>query len=715
MPQIRNAQGQLVETTEEEIQKLAATQGTPLPASPAAASGIGASPDSAKMAGTPAQKQAVFQQAAQAQPQTLASAQRYDGAARDATEQEKAAQEKVERLQELGSLGTRVQSLVEQKIKAQEAELRVNEQALQDAGLTSSAAQLLQDVINAPPESREAALVQAANALGLETTGAIGSFIEGPAQAVASLGGENVAFTVGELELENKTQIAADLGIDEEALNAMSVDELEQSVRDLEAREYNRVQDLKAQLSTASPAKRQQILRELRSLSYLGVTGLEQELDALEEEVKSGKSVTIGGQTLSLQQVLEDDALSEVLREALEDEDRFEQLQEESPELAEFLDAQRVALEDTLATVKEATSDFASTQQEFDAFVDGVPSTILGAIHGEVPQFVTQAEREEIEAGIKNNGLYQATQQNSDLLLKVQGKPKLAEQLAEFGVDDINNMWEATQDVQQDGMIEALSGIDGDTTDMIVSPAQAMKVLDTKKRLATLSNKVKGNAGIQKAVQDGDLNLDDMKRLDKNPNISVNLYLDNKRVNAQWERAKASDNIEEYLFGPGTTLKEIQTAYRVAKGYKNRSRYREGYDAYSMLDVDGDGRIDAGELRTAGDSLLADKSRTHQAESGVDYGAIRNRLIRSNPDGFMDKFNQEATENALRRKQRELEEDRKRRVAESKKKPKKKKKKYADVRDKKGKLISVDDSRGDRRLKKRDDVVLTTGPTFVTN
>ena len=661
MPQIRNAQGQLVETTEEEIQKLAAQQGTPLPASPAAASGIGASPDAAKMAGTPAQKASVFQQAAQSAPQSLQQAQRYEGAARDATAQEQAAQDKAKRLQELGTLGTRVQGLVEQKIKAQEAELRVNEQALQDAGMNAEATSLLQAVLSSPPENREAALVAAANQLGLETTASIGQFITGPEQAVASLGGEQLAFTVGELELEDKPQIAADLGVDEATLNAMSVDELEKSVQELEAREFNRVQDLKAELPNASPAKRQRILRQLRSLSYMGVTGLEQELDALEEEVKSGKSVTIGGQTLSLQQVLEDDALSDVIRDALQDEDRFEQLKEESPELAEFLDAQRVALEDTLSEVRKSTTDFASTQQEFDTFVDSVPSAVLGAIHGdEVPQFVTQAEREQIEQKVRNNGLYQATQQNSDLLLKVQSKPALAGLLAKHPAEDINSMWEATQDVQQDETIEALSGVDGDV-DMITNMAQASKVLDTKKRLATISNKVKNNASIQTAIREGDLDISDLKKLDKNPNVSVELYIDNKRVQSQWERVKKSDaDIAEFLFGAGTGKRDANAAYKKAASLKGTSKeFKRMHDMYASLDVNKDGKIEARELRKA----LPSKGLVDNSVGGMDYGSIVRRLRGASPALVSKKAE-------VARKQQELEERKAKLDAENKRRAK---------------------------------------------
>jgi len=114
--------GKLVEVTEEEarsLANLAEDQGLPgTPISPKAAAGLGATEDQIKMAGTKSQKTEALRLDV-APEETLTQERRLQKSRQELTTQEQLAEQKAEKLRRLGSLESRVDTLISEQFSQQ--------------------------------------------------------------------------------------------------------------------------------------------------------------------------------------------------------------------------------------------------------------------------------------------------------------------------------------------------------------------------------------------------------------------------------------------------------------------------------------------------------------------------------------------------------------------------------------------------------------------
>ena len=380
---IRGPGGRLQLASQETVQQKAQQLGIAPPITALGTAGLGTTAQQRAMAGTPQQKQAAFQVA---QDQTIQEAQRRRQFRTEMTAEEEQAKEKSQTLQNLGELGDRVQDLLNQALAQQGAEvsqqLQVNQQALEGAELQGGVSQdafsqALQSLADpaADEQSKNQALVTINTALGKDPSAPVsmeelkqffGDFDEQTAQSVAAAIPDQLLFTedlATSLGFNNLQEVADTLGTTPDVLQEMSVREVDDLVRGLQAQQFNRVQEIKARLAdpNVSAAEKEALFDELRELGSAGVRASEQQVQQLVEELGEAPEVEIGGQRMTIDQALNDEKISAMVVDYLTNPNS--PVAEELPEdFKAFIDRNKDALMEAAADVKEDIKAFKEIQ-----------------------------------------------------------------------------------------------------------------------------------------------------------------------------------------------------------------------------------------------------------------------------------------------------------------------------------------------------------------
>jgi hypothetical protein len=301
---------QMVEVSEEEaksLQQLAQGQQMPAtPITPVGAAAIGATPKQADMAGTKAQKVQLGQQ------QTATGQQRLEQARVQQTAPEQQAEQKAQKLRQLGSLESRVDDFIAQQFAQKvptSVQLSVNQQAIaalpaeQQASMNTALTEY-QAAVNANDQNAiNAALVKINQATGgvLQTSDQVADYLQ---SASASVGGQiagQVTDTakLGQIDMTN-------LGVTDEELGQllgpnwqeMSVGELRQQIANVRQDEFSRMNALQRELTNPATtgARRQEIMSEIRDLGATGTATQEAEMVDLERAIDEADIVEFGGQ-----------------------------------------------------------------------------------------------------------------------------------------------------------------------------------------------------------------------------------------------------------------------------------------------------------------------------------------------------------------------------------------------------------------------------------
>ena len=185
---LTNQGGSLIEQTEEQYKKLMRTPGQQ-PLSSAGAAAMGASPDQSKRVGTEAQKQAAAR-VNMAPTQTAQQATRTTPQPQQQLPTQQAAKEKADRIRQLGTLGTRVEGLIQQRLdqlEASKAQVQVNNDAINALPSTQrdAARKALTDYLQVSATGnaakQQAALKQLSSLLGVDalTSDGIKNYYQG--------------------------------------------------------------------------------------------------------------------------------------------------------------------------------------------------------------------------------------------------------------------------------------------------------------------------------------------------------------------------------------------------------------------------------------------------------------------------------------------------------------------------------------------------------
>jgi len=376
--------GQLQDVSEEELSSLSGIAGRQAPpTTPVEAGVIGANPDQAKMAGTPAQKTNALRLGIQGATQ-LQDALRREQTRSTATSEEAAGMAKGESLKKLGGLEGRVDAQARQII-ANAATVASPEQA-----------EIRQEIEGVSPENQAAAQTAITNfranpadpAVALALNVALGktqivdqlkpeelaNLFLTPEEQVAK--GTGDAFqdnvTVQDLDITSLgytdiNELAELLGIPPEELQNLSVRQLIEETQAQVEQEFNRTENIRAASENPNlgPAERAEARKQLREMGAVGVKSAETEIDKLAQDIEDDVTVTFAGQEMAISDMLDNDYLSSLAIAYLQSEpgdEARESLKESEPELVAWLEKNRAALDNVMEGMDAGLTEFADIQ-----------------------------------------------------------------------------------------------------------------------------------------------------------------------------------------------------------------------------------------------------------------------------------------------------------------------------------------------------------------
>jgi hypothetical protein len=380
----------LFQTSNEELQNLAAQKGlTQAPSTPLGTNSIGGTPKQADMTGSKAQKQALLGNAGQQPKQTLQQAQATQQPSSALTQQEQAAQQKSQQLNNLGSLGSRVQSIISGQLWQQSASSQPV-QSLEVAenpnltGLTPSSnydptqfkSLLEQYSYNQDPNT----LAQINTMLGRTQTSTLSAAdIQAFYKPVGSQVGSQLAaatpdtITVGQVDptklgFQSADQMAQLLNIPLDQIASMSLTDLQTAVKAEQQKEFSNIQGLKAKIADPNigDAERQQAQQQLAQMSQAGVTGTEAQVGQTANQVANADTVTLAGKSYQVKDLLSDQGISDIVSAYLNndpaDADWRKQLEAQSPDLVKWIQSNQAQLTGVMTKVGQGVKDFQDIQ-----------------------------------------------------------------------------------------------------------------------------------------------------------------------------------------------------------------------------------------------------------------------------------------------------------------------------------------------------------------
>lgn len=383
----RDQSGQLVEQTQEEVQSLAQKAGLAAPPiTPVGQAAIGANADQQKMAGTPMQKSAALSMASGASPDlNLQDALRRQQVRTETTVAEQGRIQKSENLQNLGSLGDRVNDFInaqKTKLDTQAAHLAAAEQGSNKAGEKQSLADLkptLEQLASDPTNMQ--LQLQVNKALGYDGTRQLSpqeiqSLYRSANESIAQSGAEAINDSLTAQDLINQGGLGYDagqlselLGVPPEQVGAMSVGDIHNKINELMAQEFSTTQQLeqKAFSGELGAAERALARQGAREASATGIRSTEAEFANLEQEIAQAGQVSFAGRQMSLEDMLSNDTISKVISDYLSaapDSPQRTGLEKSEPQLVAFIKRNENVLNDAAAQIGAGATQFQTLQTE---------------------------------------------------------------------------------------------------------------------------------------------------------------------------------------------------------------------------------------------------------------------------------------------------------------------------------------------------------------
>jgi hypothetical protein len=384
---------------------------------PGGAAAAGQNEDQAKMAGTPQQKKP---QQYRAMTDYLSRRKRTQGDDPSKGMQQAAqqAQQKVDRLKTLGSIGTQLEAAIEARMQTAfegaNAALGLNEASLE--GKTAEDQAAIRGAVSAylaSPSQSTLAAVQAATG-----SADVAPYFTGPEEVLASIGqqaGGAADFTVADLpDLlggVDPAALAADLGVDAATLQGMTVPQLEAKIEEVQAQQFTQAESLKAEALSASPQRLEQINAELRTMGEAGILSQEQQVARLEQDIEAGQTVEFGGEEVRVEELLGDEFISDLITDTLtgEPEDvaaNIAQLEQDEPALAEFLRDNMEMLQTAVTQRTTIGAELAKANENYAeaAANTGLSTDELASLGLTVSANPTDADVTALNTWIANNG-----------------------------------------------------------------------------------------------------------------------------------------------------------------------------------------------------------------------------------------------------------------------------------------------------------------------
>jgi hypothetical protein len=563
------------------------------------------------MYGSSAQKTAVQQQAV-GTGNTLAEAQRLSGP-RAATGAEQATSSKAARLAQLGGLGNRVEQQVRAQFQKPLAGATLEVDANKLATFKPEEQELIKQIATAAtPQEREAAMVALANVRGTNLTN-IQTLVKDMGVSLGEQGAQAVGLTQVSLdpalleEFGGVNQVAADIGVTPEELGAMTVEQFEAKINELESKEFSQVQALQAELKSATPIRQQEIKQELQALGAIGATGVELGVQNLQQQIEDADKVMFNGTEYELGNLLENQAISDAITLAIRDPKSLESLKASEPELAAWIEQNQADLQNIVGDIESSQQAFNETVTKTQELVAGVNPETLAAF-GIENQFMTAEELANKTSEVAGSGAWQIIKEPGAAGVAIQEDPsiigKLITKNAATG-EDVPMTAEQVQDsfdlatlFKEESPNAALYKelIPGITGNFITDAAVASTIKGYKDIIESFDKTVLAADSklLIELMKAGKISAKDAKNMDLEDIKNLRARADGiKKV----EDFKGNvDALLSFALGGKITAQDINNKLAMAKRYASIDpEAKKIYDSLSKLDTNRDGKIDTGD------------------------------------------------------------------------------------------------------------------------
>lgn len=624
----KRVNGQLVETDDANTSQLASLAGMPVtPSTPAGVADLGANPDQAKMAGTPNQQKTVQEEVAKP-ADTLQTAQRTEAPRQQATAPEDAAKDKAGQLQQLGSLSTRVQGLIESDLKSLgTAQATVAQPQLDSLKpeVRAQAQTLLQAVIQNPHDV--AALAAATqfwkdNALATVDGFTPEQFIATAQQTLGTSAASQVRDTLAlkDLPLQDGEKASLDAAFGQGAWEDLSVPQMQQKLEALRQSEFSRVQGLKAEMATATGPRREQLLAELGDAAGAGVTGTEQSVKDLAKQVSQADTVTIGGEEHKVEDLLKDDQISSLVTRMLGDPALMANVAKSNPEFAKWVVDNKASLEQLakdvqatqgeVRTIQQRKHDLANVPGLATPLSDDVMSAIFpdwDKVSSSVPDLSTSGIMNLLTT-TKDSHKRQAL---ANAFEAATTDPDMLKQLAGMDAGSIEYAFNLANNIENDktGLLKDLTGV-GEDENFVLDPAKQKDMLKYKAITDQITAAKAGLKGqdastFNTAISDpatldllksGEMGKKEIALLAQNPQ-RFEAYKAHGDMMQKLAKAKKAGDIDaalDAMFGYDVDVGKMNAAYEEAKKYAalGDKAAAAQLKQFKQFDVNKDGKID---------------------------------------------------------------------------------------------------------------------------
>ncbi len=633
----KRVDGQVVQTDDanepQTTQQLAKLAGTPVaPITPVGTAAQGANPDQAKMAGTPAQKAPVLDDAVsggqqEAKPdESLATAQRTQTARETATDTESEAAQKAAQIQQLGSLSTRVQGLINNQLTIQQAatnQLNDAQMATVSPALKAQWTQLISTVAANPTDQKS--LASASDFWVKNGMGTLDQFRPEDwfAKGRDTLGTQAASavtdsINIGQAALDDNEKAALDTAFGAGKWQEFTPAQLAQNVEQLRQNEFSKVQAIRAELASAEGPRRAQLLQQLADAGQIGATGVEHSVKAMASQVAAGDTVMIGGEEHKVEDLLKDDQISKLVGRMLDDPSLMAKVQESNPDFAKWVTDNKKTLADLASTSSVAQGQVESADAGKHKLADIAPGVRLSddVMRKLDPNWDTIGAGGDVQTGffqvLKDPKVDQTTRVAMATAVEAMSKsdPTQFAALQKLDATGVKNAYAYGQTLDNDttGIVAKLTGLQGGPgNDFILDPKMQKNILkfgaiaDAFKTAGVKSTVYESPLFVQ-GVKSGDITADSAKALAAHPE-RLDDYKAYAEKTAAIQSAYKSKNVDQLLalvVGDGVTAanvsKEEADLKRMAALDPTDKVVQARLAAIYNVDINKDGKIDSGDL-----------------------------------------------------------------------------------------------------------------------
>ena len=384
------------------VQQLAEQAGRTTAPSTATETGVlGGTPQQQAMAGTPAQQQAAIKQQATRvgaprgetqleQAQTFQTAQETTG---QQMEKERAKQ----LVAGLGTFGAKVSewvSGIKQKLTGTKAELAVDTsgdlfKGVKPENIASLTEKLKQVAVERDPATRASLendinTLLPADAAGTPRTvdtvlspeqkAKLYSDVQKSISTAVTAGRESAIGADRKITLSDLTnlgttqaEVASLLGIPEGEVGNLTISGLQNKISEISQQQFNTTQQIQAGLSSSflSSADRAALRGYLRDVEQTGEAGAETAVANLASDIDKGRQVTFGGKRYSVEELLESEALNDLVTQVLKDPTGpiAKQVATAEPDFAKWITDNQKDLTNLVTASQKASTEYGAMQK----------------------------------------------------------------------------------------------------------------------------------------------------------------------------------------------------------------------------------------------------------------------------------------------------------------------------------------------------------------